>query len=388
MRSIVVGAILLLGGPFLHAQCTQYHYAPNSGSSIGVHCSTNVLNCSGLVSYAIDEWNGCSEAGAGSPMLRSGNDGGMNIAVEVNDQAAPFDGCGIFEHQLEPGTTRVTGGTIILYTRRQDGSSCLPLDRTLAHELGHVLGLADASCYDDRIMQPRVAQGDNREVKADECAAVAAHWTTPSEQEGGNCGVNCTLDQDWCAAFPELCGCPLILDLEGDGVQTTDASAPVSFDIDADGAAELLTWSGDAFLWIDLDANHRVDSGGELFGIGTSLPNGERATNGFAALAAYDAPAAGGNGDGRISGDDRVWGRLRLWVDANHDGMSQPTETGPIHRYGVLELHLAYVVDVVPDAAGNHHLLRGSFIRRTPGGEPRLQALDDVFFRRLAAPPK
>jgi hypothetical protein len=386
MRAVTCCVILLLFALPMRAQCTSYLFGPNSGSSIGVRCGVNVLQCSAIVSSGVDRWNACSEAGRGSPMLRANDTGGLNIDVEVRDANSdtPSGGCAVFQDSTS--NNRVIGGTIVLFTRRSDGTSCLPLDRTMAHELGHVLGLGEANCYDDRIMQPRSAQGDYREVKADECAAVAAHWTTPSEQDGGNCGVNCTVDQDWCASFPELCGCPLILDLEGDGVQTTDASAPVSFDINADGMAELLTWSGDAFLWIDLDQNHAVDGGAELFGVGTSLPNGERAPTGFAALAAYDAPAAGGNGDGRISVDDRVWGRLRLWIDANHDGVSQPTETGPIHRYGVLELHLAYVVDTVPDAAGNHHLLRGSFIRRTPGGEPRLQALDDVFFRRLAVP--
>jgi len=42
------------------------------------------------------------------------------------------------------------------------------------------------------------------------------------------------------------------------------------------------------FLALDLNHNHRIDDGSELFGIGTTLPSGEKASNGFVALAMYD----------------------------------------------------------------------------------------------------
>ena len=113
------------------------------------------------------------------------------------------------------------------------------------------------------------------------------------------------------------------------------------------------------------------------------VPSGERAPNGFAALAVYDTPAAGGNGDGRITISDAIWARLRVWVDADHDGISEPSEVGPIQRYGIVELQLEYSIDWSPDPSGNRHFLRGTCVRRLPGHTFNIRAMDDVFFRRV-----
>jgi hypothetical protein len=125
--------------------------------------------------------------------------------------------------------------------------------------------------------------------------------------------------------------CPLIIDLDGDGVPTTGLENTVAFfDTNRDGVREASGWTAagerDAFLWMDLDGNGDVDPG-ELFGAGMPLPDGSGyARNGFQALRAYDLPAFGGNGDGVIDRRDAVWDSLRLWVDSNHDGLSQPHE--------------------------------------------------------------
>ncbi|HYO75120.1 MAG TPA: hypothetical protein VE010_01555, partial [Thermoanaerobaculia bacterium] len=186
--------------------------------------------------------------------------------------------------------------------------------------------------------------------------------------ESGGGGGGGGDQEDWCASFPESCGCPLILDLDGDGIHTTDMSQPVRFDIDGDGAQEMITWTDastfEAFLWLDSDPDGVVNDGGELFGIGTTLVSGALATNGFQALSAFDQPSSGGDSDGRITSADAVWSRLRLWVDANHDGVSQRTEVAPIHRYGVTELRLEYTIDRRPDSSGNYHFLRGTYVRR------------------------
>lgn len=77
-----------------------------------------------------------------------------------------------------------------------------------------------------------------------------------------------------------------------------------------------------------------------------------------------------------------TWGRLRLWVDSNHDGRSDESEIMPIQSSAVVFLGLAYVTDGTPDEHGNLHLLRGAYVRREhgAGNRPGTYALEDIFF--------
>jgi hypothetical protein len=184
---------------------------------------------------------------------------------------------------------------------------------------------------------------------------------------------------------------PLLLDLNGDGIHTTEPD--VRFDLTGDGAADLASWSNGAteegFLYLDLNRNGIVDGGQELFGDVTFLPNGSRARHGFEALAAYDAPAQGGNGDGIISAGDRVWGSLRVWVDRNHDGIATHDENDALPAVQVVSISLAWETfgadrDYGRDAANNYHVFQGTFTQRViHNGRPELveRAAHDIYFR-------
>lgn len=114
-------------------------------------------------------------------------------------------GAGFPNFQLEPGPERVIsarlvpasgkaicgelrGREIVLYAfaRLPNGAvvRCEPVAETLAHELGHVLGLLDApndaSCS-EHIMAAIPIHGDRRSVSTGECDAVDARWRTASE---------------------------------------------------------------------------------------------------------------------------------------------------------------------------------------------------------------
>lgn len=178
--------------------------------------------------------------------------------------------------------------------------------------------------------------------------------------------------------------CPLILDLNGDGIHTTGLEDPVRFwDLNNDGYRNGSGWidpdTEEAFLWLDTQTDHRVDQH-ELFGSAMVAPDGGFHKNGFQALEKFDTPEYGGNGDGAITPGDRVWGRLRLWNDKNHDGKSQPTEIDTLGSHGVVSLGLARVHDHSVDRNGNSAMLVGKYLKRVDGNHVQELPLVDISF--------
>lgn len=140
-------------------------------------------------------------------------------------------------------------------------------------------------------------------------------------------------------------GTPIVIDLGPGALAFTAPRDGVFFDLDGDGAVERVAWtygdSGDGFLVLDRDLNGTIDSGQELFGDHTVQPV-SREPNGFRALAVFDTAKEGGNADGLITGEDRIWRRLRVWVDVNHDGLSQAEELAPLAAHKILSIDLDY----------------------------------------------
>ncbi|QRR33346.1 hypothetical protein JNX00_17100 [Hydrogenophaga sp. YM1] len=130
---------------------------------------------------------------------------------------------------------------------------------------------------------------------------------------------------------------PLVLDLDGDGLELSAASGNVLFDHNADGIKTGTGWArpDDGFLVRDLNGNGSIDSGRELFGVDTVKSNGQLASQGFDALADLDS-----NGDGQITSADTAWGQLQVWRDANQDGISQAGELSGLDALGITRLGL------------------------------------------------
>ena len=79
---------------------------------------------------------------------------------------------------------------------------------------------------------------------------------------------------------------PLVIDLDGDGIETNEENSTVHFDHDGNGFAESSGWVGkdDGLLVRDLNNNGQIDDGTELFGNNSVLSSGEKAANGFEAI--------------------------------------------------------------------------------------------------------
>lgn len=179
------------------------------------------------------------------------------------------------------------------------------------------------------------------------------------------------------------CNSPLVLDLDGDGLYTTGVDRGVRFDLNGNGIAERCGWidpyEDDAFLWLDLNGNYQVDSGRELFGDSTATPDGSSPTNGFEALALYDRPEFGGNGDRKIDPEDLIWTSLRLWIDKNYDGKSALKEIFTLSDWNVRSISLKYKRRLRVDGNDNIRAFWGIFDM----GQGVQRDIVDIFFQTI-----
>ena len=155
-------------------------------------------------------------------------------------------------------------------------------------------------------------------------------------------------------------GDPIVLDLDGGGIELLGPDEGRTFDMDADGTQDTTGWvgPGDGLLALDRNGNGAIDDAGELFSEFTA----PGASNGWEALRQLDA-----NGDGRIDAQDPVSSLLRIWMDLDSDGMSQEEELLTLESLGIeaIDLEMTRIYD--QDAHGNAIIGKGAF--QTADGE-------------------
>ncbi|MEZ9527130.1 tandem-95 repeat protein [Enterovibrio norvegicus] len=160
---------------------------------------------------------------------------------------------------------------------------------------------------------------------------------------------------------------PLVIDLDGDGIETIDIKdSDVYFDIDRDLFSEKMGWlSGDdGFLVLDKNKNHKIDTIDELFG--------DVNTTGFSQLSIYDD-----NSDGIINVKDEIYRELEVWRDINSDGIASESELFNLEELGIVSISLEPELLNVTTPQGTHLTSRSEIV--WDDGSNALAAFDALF---------
>ena len=180
--------------------------------------------------------------------------------------------------------------------------------------------------------------------------------------------VNFTFDLQGGQARVEVEGAmadPLVIDLDGDGIETTTLKNGVNFDINGDGIKEktAFTTGGDGLLALDRNHDGKITSGTELFGD----QNG--AEDGFMELAKFDS-----NNDSIINREDPVFKDLKVMI-------GNSSELYTLDRLNINEISL-----MGKKKAGfynnNNYIKETAAFKRSDGSQGNI---GEVFFRYKGA---
>ena len=282
------------------------------------------------------------------------------------------------------------------------------IEATVAHEMGHTFGLDEGDCSGASVMDYPVSGGPapcehndcgggpdscKRAPQAGDvtalnlgkgyCEISGGDPPPPNGTCGWQAGMTCPAGWSFAPAppGPQPVGytyccyyTPILVDVDGDGFNLTDAPGGVLFDIRPGDLLEQVSWtsagSDDAWLTLDRNGNGVVDDGAELFGNYTPQPVVAE-PHGFLALSEIDRPENGGTADGRIDTEDAGFDQLRLWQDANHDGVSEPSELDALLAFGVAGIDLDFRASRRTDAHGNAFRYRAKLYDESGPGTGR-----------------
>lgn len=130
---------------------------------------------------------------------------------------------------------------------------------------------------------------------------------------------------------------PIVLDLDGDGIELISASrSNVYFDWDGDGVKDRTGWAGpdDAFLVLDRNGDGQISNADEIAFGEVSDRKGPFISD-LEALRAFDT-----NGNGSLDIEDEAFGEFAIWQDANSNGTVDSGEMQSVAEAGLQALSL------------------------------------------------
>ncbi len=145
---------------------------------------------------------------------------------------------------------------------------------------------------------------------------------------------------------------PLIIDLDGDGIETTGLQNGIMMDHQSDGFAELSSWvdTDDGIIVHDKNNNGIIDNGNEIFGDNYIKENGTKASSGFDALSDFDS-----NQDGVVNNQDANFSSLKV---LKGDGTLLTMDDA-----GISSINLSSQNKNTQDENGNILLTQGSYTK-------------------------
>lgn len=384
----------------------------NNGNSTPGTTNVALWNALNGTGGAINAWNDATSGGYSSGYYLQYNCSGTpDVLIQYASHSAVTDGCAVTG--IMSGGSGQETMTFSDWLAQSLNSS--DIVQALSHEFGHVFGLAhDSNCTtimygvtengpgkqcnpltptsvtsndvqsaQDVINRsglctatPSGSQGDENDGNSDpggtlctgqppiQCSGGTAecdpygwycsNWNYCNEPEPEPCCEEC---YESCENSQWTCiGSPIVLDVFGTGFHLTDIHNGVRFRVLPSQTPRQMGWPDAAFRngWLALDRNGdgKITDFTELFGNATAQPKTGR-PNGYLALAVFDAPSNGGNGNGVIDPGDSIYSHLLVWIDDNHNGISEPEELHSLQEVGIFKIDLDYTYSRYVDGNGN-----------------------------------
>ncbi len=148
---------------------------------------------------------------------------------------------------------------------------------------------------------------------------------------------------------------PLVLDLDGDGVELISFNnSKVTFDVDNDNYKENTGWVGkdDGILVDDKNSNGKIDNITETI----SEYYTTNVSDGLEALKTLDS-----NNDNIFDNKDQKWTQLKIWQDKNEDGYTDEGELKTLEESNIKSIDLNRTISYRERLEGNPVLSRSTY---------------------------